>query len=81
LTETHPSSREQLAIPLCLPDNCKWNPQTGKSIKTGNKRSSLCVIDEALEQLRKVKGKWRNSITVVIMSKEKAPGPGCLKPG
>ncbi|XP_068715181.1 guanylate-binding protein 6-like isoform X2 [Montipora foliosa] len=54
--ENHPPSRRRLAIPLCLPDNCKWNPQTGKTIKTGNKRSSLYVIEEALEQLRKFKG-------------------------
>ncbi|XP_078366581.1 uncharacterized protein LOC144650716 isoform X2 [Oculina patagonica] len=55
-TKTRASSKGELAIPLCLPDNCKWDPQTGKSVKTSDKRSSLYVIEEALEQLREVKG-------------------------
>ncbi|KAJ7380879.1 hypothetical protein OS493_004462 [Desmophyllum pertusum] len=54
--ETGASGKRELAIPLCLPDNCNWNPRTGRSIKTGDKRSSLYVVQEALEQLRKVKG-------------------------
>ena len=44
------------AIPLCLPNNYKWNPRLGKCIKTGTERSSLEVVDEALEKLREVKG-------------------------
>jgi len=44
------------AIPLCLPNNCVWNPRTGKCIETETQRSSLEVIDEALEKLREVKG-------------------------
>ncbi|KAL9979206.1 hypothetical protein ACROYT_G016836 [Oculina patagonica] len=56
IIETRASSKGELAIPLCLPDNCKWDPQTGKSVKTSDKRSSLYVIEEALEQLREVKG-------------------------
>ncbi len=57
MIETRASSKGELAIPLCLPDNWTWDPQTGKSVKTGAKRSSLYVIEEALEQLREVKGK------------------------
>ncbi len=57
MIETHASSKEELAIPLCLPDNWTWYPQTGKSVKTRDKRSSLYVIEEALEQLREIKGK------------------------
>ncbi|KAL9979073.1 hypothetical protein ACROYT_G016675 [Oculina patagonica] len=44
------------AIPLCLPNNCKWNPKTCQYIQTKEERSSLYVVEEALEQLRKVKG-------------------------
>ncbi|XP_068736206.1 guanylate-binding protein 6-like isoform X3 [Montipora capricornis] len=44
------------AIPLCLPNNYVWNPLTGKIIKTEAERSSLEVVDEALEKLREVKG-------------------------
>jgi len=44
------------ATPLCLPNNYVWNPQTGKCIKTETQRSSLEVIDDALEKLREVKG-------------------------
>ena len=59
MVETHASSNGELAVPLCLPDNCKWDPQTGRTVKTGDKRSSLYVIEEGLEQLRKVKGKQK----------------------
>ncbi|XP_078366504.1 uncharacterized protein LOC144650649 [Oculina patagonica] len=44
------------AIPLCLPNNCKWNPKTCQYVQTKEERSSLYVVEEALEQLRKVKG-------------------------
>ena len=44
------------AIPLCVPNNYVWNPLTGKIIKTEAERSSLKVVDEALEKLREVKG-------------------------
>ena len=44
------------ATPLCLPNNCKWDSRSGQYIKTGEKRSSLYVVDEALENLRKIKG-------------------------
>ncbi|XP_068717238.1 guanylate-binding protein 7-like [Montipora capricornis] len=44
------------AIPLCLPNNCKWNSEVRDYIKTGEERSSLYVVDEALEKLREVKG-------------------------
>jgi len=49
--------REGLAIPLCLPNNYKWNKHTGECIKIGEERSSLYVIEEALNQLNTIKGK------------------------
>lgn len=45
-----------MAIPLCLPNNCRWNSATSEYNKTGEKRSSLYVVDEALQKLRTVKG-------------------------
>ena len=48
---------ENMAIPLCLPDNCQWSAATGEYIKTGERRSSLYVVDEALQKLRTVRGK------------------------
>ncbi|XP_068762154.1 guanylate-binding protein 6-like [Montipora capricornis] len=44
------------AIPLCLPNNCKWNSEVRDYFKTGEERSSLYVVEEALEKLREVKG-------------------------
>lgn len=48
---------ENIAIPLCLPNNCQWSAATGEYIKTGERRSSLNVVDEALQKLRTVRGK------------------------
>ena len=48
---------DNMAIPLCLPNNCQWNSATGKYNKTGEGRSSLYVVDEALQKLRTVRGK------------------------
>ena len=45
------------AIPLCLPNNCIWNSETGQVVQTEEERRSLYVVEEALEQLRKIKGK------------------------
>lgn len=47
---------DNMAIPLCLPNNCQWNSATGKYNKTGEGRSSLYVVDEALQKLRTVRG-------------------------
>ena len=44
------------AIPLCLPNNCQWNKQTGEVSRSSEQRNSLYVVDEALDQLRKIKG-------------------------
>ena len=46
------------AIPLCLPNNCQWNSKTCQCVQTEEERSSLYVVDEALEELRKVKGAY-----------------------
>jgi len=48
---------QSMAIPLCLPNNCQWSAATGEYIKTGERRSSLYVVDEALQKLRTVRGK------------------------
>ena len=57
--------KDNMAIPLCLPNNCQWNAATGEYIKAEETRSSLYVVDEALQKLRTVRGKPR---TVVISS-------------
>ena len=58
MTRSIKASREaHLAIPLCLPNNYKWNKFTGECTKIGEERSSLYVIEEALNQLKTIKGK------------------------
>jgi len=47
---------EQSAVPLCLPNNCHWDEQTGEYSKTGGTRDSLYVVDAAIERLRNTKG-------------------------
>ena len=67
----YPSGRTigntQSAIPLCLPNNYRWNTHAGRTTKTGDQRSSLRVVEEGLEQLRRVKGKLC-SATILISS-------------
>jgi len=46
-----------MATPLCLPNNCKWDSRSGHYVKTGARRDSLYVVEEALQSLRTVKGK------------------------
>lgn len=50
------SKNRNIAIPLCLPNNCQWNAATGEYIKTGGQRTSLYVVEEALKKLKTVKG-------------------------
>lgn len=54
----------KIATPLCLPNNCKWDSRSGQYVKTGERRDSLYVIEEALQNLRKIKGKyhWLNEL-------------------
>ncbi|XP_020607894.1 guanylate-binding protein 4-like [Orbicella faveolata] len=47
---------EQCAVPLCLPNNCRWDEQTGEYSKTSGARDSLYVVDAAIERLRNTKG-------------------------
>lgn len=47
---------KRLAIPLCLPNNCRWDSKKSQYLQTGQKRHSLYVVEEALEKLRKIKG-------------------------
>lgn len=56
----------QSASPLCLPNNYDWNALAGRTTKTGDQRSSLRVVEEGLEQLRRVKGKLQ-SATILIL--------------
>ncbi|XP_027041427.1 guanylate-binding protein 2-like, partial [Pocillopora damicornis] len=44
------------AIPLCLPGNYQWDPETMKCTKTGEERSYMYVVEEALKKLRRIKG-------------------------
>ena len=44
------------AIPLCLPNNCQWNKQTGEVSRSSGQRNSLYVVDDALDPLKKIKG-------------------------
>ena len=48
---------EQCAVPLCLPNNCKWDKQTGEYSKSAGPRESLCVVDAAIERLKSIKGR------------------------
>ncbi|KAJ7380928.1 hypothetical protein OS493_004515 [Desmophyllum pertusum] len=43
------------AIPLCLPDNLKWNPQTGEIQKSKHARGKLYVVEEAFAELKQIK--------------------------
>lgn len=45
------------AVPLCLPNNYKWDEKSGVYSKDEEQsRTSLCVIDAALRKLRRIKG-------------------------
>ena len=59
---------EHSAVPLCLPNNCKWDEQTGEYSKDEDQdRIKLNVINAALEQLKAIKG-WRNGIKIIYFS-------------
>lgn len=48
---------ENCAVPLCLPNNCKWDEQTGEySTDEEGERTSLYVVNAALERLNNIKG-------------------------
>ncbi|CAH3172162.1 unnamed protein product [Porites evermanni] len=44
-----------MAIPLCLPNNCTWDSETGLRVSSEEERRYLYVVEDALEQLRKIK--------------------------
>lgn len=50
------SVQGERAIPLCLPGNYQWDPETMKCTKTGEERSYMYVVEEALKKLRRIKG-------------------------
>ncbi|XP_078366501.1 guanylate-binding protein 4-like [Oculina patagonica] len=50
------SSEGEMAIPLCLPNNYEWDSKKRACTKKGEERSSLYVVQEALQELRKING-------------------------
>lgn len=50
------SVQGERAIPLCLPNNYQWDPETMKCTKTGEERSYIYVVKEALKKLGRIKG-------------------------
>ena len=50
------ATNKGFATPLCLPNNCHWNEDTGEYKSSSEQRNSLYVVDKALDQLRKIKG-------------------------
>jgi len=54
------------AVPLCLPNNCKWDEQTGEYSKDGDDRKTLYVIDTALERLRNIKGIYLEDYFIIM---------------
>lgn len=74
MTGSVPSQRAQkIATPLCLPNNCKWDSRSGQYVKTGARRESLYVVEEALQNLRMVKGKYHslNKLQAIAIYLEK----------
>ena len=63
----HTMGNVQSATPLCLPNNHHWNARARRTTKTADERRSLKVVEEGLEQLRRVKGKlWLATIFKVL---------------
>lgn len=69
------SVQGERAIPLCLPGNYQWDPETMKCTKTGEERSYMYVVEEALKKLRRIKGKilrvnlwiqWLDLVSIVV---------------
>ncbi|XP_070548235.1 guanylate-binding protein 2-like [Ptychodera flava] len=50
-----PSKKAQ-SIPLCYPDNFKWDRDNGVLVKGGSTRGKLVVCEDALEILRSIDG-------------------------
>ncbi|PFX16734.1 Guanylate-binding protein 6 [Stylophora pistillata] len=65
--KTRSQAGSRRATPLCLPNNCKWDSSSGECIQTGERRTSLYVLDEALENLRRIRGQ---EFTVVLLDSE-----------
>ena len=53
------------AVPLCLPNNYKWDEKSGVYSKDEDQsRTSLCVIDTALRKLRQIKGNEQDKLAL-----------------
>ena len=46
------------AVPLCLPNNCRWDEQTGEYSKIDEDRNSLFVTEASLKMLKSIKGSY-----------------------
>ena len=51
------SAYSKKAVPLCLPDNCIWDPRKEEvSTDESKERNKLVLVTEALEKLEKIEG-------------------------
>ena len=50
------TTNPNMVMPLCLPNNYRWDATTGICSKIGEERSSFVIVDEALQKLRTLKG-------------------------
>ena len=48
----------QHAVPLCLPNNCRFDEQTGECSKIDEDRNSLFVTETSLKMLKSIKGSY-----------------------
>ena len=55
----------QKALPLCLPNNVRWSPQTGIT-KYKEERGSLSVVKASIEELRKIKGVCQSKVKKTV---------------
>lgn len=66
------TEQRQLAIPLCLPNNWEFDPHSGKCHRVAPKRSTLTVNQEALKQLKRIKGteatNWSSLFSARVVS-------------
>ena len=47
---------QRCAVPLCLPNNCRLDEQTGEYSKTEEDRNTLYVTESSIKMLKSIKG-------------------------
>ena len=47
---------QRCAVPLCLPNNCRLDEQTGEYSKTEEDRNTLYVTESSIKMLKNIKG-------------------------